>query len=375
MSSTPVTGSLAKAPTPLPPQAPGAKQTKAVTPPAAPAAKPAPAREPVTASSKVALGGSAGKQDDALYSSTGTLGVPAAAGAAAGGMAVANGVITAGGGHVTVDIEASDSAYQNKMYYSTDGFKTKHYIGADNQVGSVDIGQFQAGTKIEFGIDNGQGDSFRSGGADKNADGVDHVQTTRTADGGVRFGFEDLRGGGDRDYNDAVIKVRETPAAAAPVPAVAAANKVEPTVPARVEAVKPQQAAQAPKPAPVVAAPTPAKPPVSAPAAPVKSQPAPATNRSGLADGTNPGQGAQHTNSANPGTLNPNGAGKATVVPVPVKAAAPATVSNATSSTRTVADAARNAAAVTSYQQVASLAATVGNAADKKNGGATPVRA
>lgn len=169
----------------------------------------------------------------------------------------ANGVV-AGKGRVVIDIEASDSGYANKIFYSTDNFKTRQYVGIDNETGTVDLGTFKAGTKIQFGIDNGQGDFFTTGGKKANVDKFDHTQISKLADGGVRVGFEDLRGGGDRDFNDAIIRVRSV-------------------------------AVDAPA--------TPAKP----------TAPAANDNRSGLGDGTNPGQGAGSANSPNQGTLNPGG--------------------------------------------------------------------
>jgi hypothetical protein len=36
-----------------------------------------------------------------------------------------------------------------------------------------------------------------------NADGVDHIRLL----GDNTFGFEDLSGGGDRDYNDVIVRV------------------------------------------------------------------------------------------------------------------------------------------------------------------------
>lgn len=231
----------------------------------------------VVSSSSVALGGQS-KPNLGLYSPTGTVAkaaTPAPAAKAAAPAAPpkaaapvkaaapakpevlatnANGVV-AGQGRVVVDINASDSGYDNKIYYSTDNFKTKHYIGIDNQTGSVDLGTFKPGTTIQFGIDNGQGDFFKTGAASANADKFQHAQTSKTSTGGVRIGFEDLRGGGDRDFNDAIINVRSVP--------------------------------------------------VSAP--PVSNPPASNGNRSGLGDGTNPGQGAGTANSPNLGTNNPGG--------------------------------------------------------------------
>ena len=170
-----------------------------------------------------------------------------------------SGGFVAGGGDVVVDIKASDSGYNNKIYWSTDNFVTKNYIGIDNQTGSFNLGTFAKGTQISFGIDNGQNQFFKTGGASANFDNFDHTKTTETAEG-TQIGFEDLAGGGDRDFNDAIINVR---------------NVATPTG---------------------KATPTPIPTPVAAPK----------DNRSGLADGTNPGQGAGKSNSPNQGTLNPN---------------------------------------------------------------------
>ncbi len=178
----------------------------------------------------------------------------------------ADGGVIAGKGRVVVDIEASDSGYDNKIYFSTDNFKTRTYIGIDNQTGSVDLGSFKPGTKIQFGIDNGQGDFFKTGNKAANPDKFVHAQTAKTTDGGVRIGFEDLRGGGDKDFNDAIIKVRSV--------AQGVALPAPPAAPA-------------------------------APSAPAPSTPTSNDNRSGLGDGSNPGQGSGTANSPNQGTLNP----------------------------------------------------------------------
>lgn len=181
----------------------------------------------------------------------------------------ANGVV-AGKGRVVLDIEASDSGYANRIYYSIDNFKTKQYVGIDNQTRTVDLGTFKPGTTVQFGIDNGQGDFFKTGGAAANADKVDHTKISKLADGGVRVGFEDLRGGGDRDFNDAIIKVRSVALGAPLAP---------------------------PAPAPGGVQGVPGTPPANASNG----------NRSGLGDGTNPGQGAGTVKSPNQGTLNPGG--------------------------------------------------------------------
>jgi hypothetical protein len=111
------------------------------------------------------------------------------------------------GGKITVDIKASSSGYDNKIFYTAGDDPTRHYIGVDNHLAAVSIGTFLPGTLIKFGIDNGQGDIFVQGDAKRNADGIKHANVSVNADGSHDIGFEDLRGGGDNDFNDAVIRV------------------------------------------------------------------------------------------------------------------------------------------------------------------------
>lgn len=371
--------------------APQPAVAKAAAPATAPAAA-ANSKASATGQSAVVSLGQQKKNDLGLYNSVGAIGVPPGI-VTPSAVPPAKPAFTADGGDVVVDIKASDSGYNNRIFYSTDNFKTKTYIGIDNQVGSVNLGSFKAGTKIEFGIDNGVGNTFTTGGAAANADKFDHTQVTQATGGGVRIGFEDLYGGGDRDFNDAIIEVRNVAKndnrsglgdgtnpgkgtgtanspnqgtnnpggsgnnVAAPVPPKAPAPVAAPVAPAAVKtatslttaaallaatqaantqaansATKPATtpaAAAKPAPAPAKLAPAPiqVKPPVVAPA-PAKTTAAATvstakpvdakstaqsvntqTNRSGLADGTNPGQGSGTVNSPNIGTLNPNNVG------------------------------------------------------------------
>lgn len=195
-----------------------------------------------------------------LFNSAGVVPKPAVA-AAPAAPAGGGATFVAGKDDVTVEIQKSDSGFDNKIYYSTDNFATKHLIGIDNQTGTVNLGKFAEGTKIEFGIQNGVNQFFRTGAASTNVDNFQHAQISKNGDG-TQIGFEDLAGGGDKDFNDAIITVRSVPAKIAATPA-----------------------------------PTPA----------VKDT-APKDNRSGLGDGTNPGQGAGRENSPNQGTGNPGNA-------------------------------------------------------------------
>jgi hypothetical protein len=115
----------------------------------------------------------------------------------------------ANGSEVTVKVKASESDYDNKIYWSTDNFKTKNYVAVDNNAATVNIGSFKAGTKIEFGIENGANQFYRTGDASQNSDGIAHAKVS-TSDGVTTVKFEDLANGGDSDFDDAVITVQNS---------------------------------------------------------------------------------------------------------------------------------------------------------------------
>lgn len=212
----------------------------------------------------------------------------------------------ASGGDVVVDVKSSDSGYQNKIYWSTDNFKTKNYIGVDNNQASVNIGSFAKGTKVEFGIENDAGQFFRTGDASTNIDQQVHAKVT-TANNATEIGFEDLFGGGDNDFNDAIISVRSLDSnnskSATPVttPITTSTTKTTPNI----ETKTPVKAEPKTTVKPIATNPT---QPVTtkADAKPSTTAKTTQTNRSGLGDGTNPGQGAGTAKSPNQGTNNPS---------------------------------------------------------------------
>lgn len=132
----------------------------------------------------------------------------------------------ADGSEVVVDVLASSSGYDNKVYWSSDGWQTKNFVAVDDDVSSVSLGRFAAGTKIAFAIDNGDGGFFTTDERANAADGIDHARIERGARG-TRIGFEDLLGGGDMDFDDAVIQVRNADAAEE-APALPDAGPVDP---------------------------------------------------------------------------------------------------------------------------------------------------
>lgn len=72
---------------------------------------------------------------------------------------------------------------------------------------TFDIGTFPTGTELIFYINNSYSGQFLSGPGDRNPDGVVHAAFSRIGDQEWNIGWEDLWGGGDRDYNDIEFSV------------------------------------------------------------------------------------------------------------------------------------------------------------------------
>ena len=125
------------------------------------------------------------------------------------------------GDEVWVKFVSYDAQYRNDLYFfayvgqstvDAQYLFTNHtaVAGSERQV----LGGFTAGQEIVFGIyvyDQARGRyyTYYSGGAGNNPDGVKHVQLWKIEDGkyALRVGFEDLYGGGDKDYNDLIFEV------------------------------------------------------------------------------------------------------------------------------------------------------------------------
>ncbi len=79
-------------------------------------------------------------------------------------------------------------------------------IATNRDVGSkTTIGPYASGTELVFGIRAG-GQEFRLGPGTRNPDGIPHAIVDFDVDGCAVVGFEDLFGGGDRDYDDNIFK-------------------------------------------------------------------------------------------------------------------------------------------------------------------------
>ena len=142
-------------------------------------------------------------------------------------------MLVANDGYVTAEFLGSDAGYFNSLYLDSPDADARFVFDKETplNLGPVDLGRFAAGTELIFRLDvRNTGLSFFTGDADRNIDGIAHaLATTMLDDAGTYIttvGFEDLRGGGDLDFNDFEFRLTNVidpvPVAAPPVPALLA---------------------------------------------------------------------------------------------------------------------------------------------------------
>ena len=131
----------------------------------------------------------------------------------------------------TADIIATflggTALYSDDLFLSSDGGSTYGGLIFNNKTSSigstVNLGSFAIGTELIFKmIANSGKASYFTGGAERNKDGIAHARVQGDwKPGQTLVGFEDLAGGGDRDYDDVVISLSNTneDITAVPVPA------------------------------------------------------------------------------------------------------------------------------------------------------------
>jgi len=106
---------------------------------------------------------------------------------------------------VIVTCVSKGGGYTHELYLDN----TNTFICDSADVGTqVNLGTFPAGTELVFRLDVlNSGYSYYTGAASRNPDSEIHVRIDSTEAGTHLFGFEDLYGGGDRDYDDCVFSV------------------------------------------------------------------------------------------------------------------------------------------------------------------------
>lgn len=112
-------------------------------------------------------------------------------------------------GHVTAEFLGSDAGYTDILIFDPQGQNRTLFNGHATPVGTIiDLGVFSAGTELKFQLHvNNTGDDFYTGPASANSDNVFHASALLDGNRRAVLGFEDIRGGGDQDYNDLQFRV------------------------------------------------------------------------------------------------------------------------------------------------------------------------
>jgi hypothetical protein len=117
--------------------------------------------------------------------------------------------LVASGGEIVARFEGTDAGYDSQMAlvvtspaYSSGWIFPNH---STTNGATVSLGSFAAGTVLDFQLQVvNNGNVWHSGSASLNSDGVAHANVIYNWNGTGRtyVGWEDMSGGGDRDYND-----------------------------------------------------------------------------------------------------------------------------------------------------------------------------
>jgi RHS repeat-associated protein/uncharacterized repeat protein (TIGR01451 family) len=125
--------------------------------------------------------------------------MPSMAGAADDPPAVLGGQLFSTGAPVTVKVLPASAGLTSVLFLlepETVEIATNRDVGT-----TTTVGPYGSGTELVFGIRVG-GQEFRIGPGARNPDGLAHAVVDFDASGCAVVGFEDLFGGGDRDYDD-----------------------------------------------------------------------------------------------------------------------------------------------------------------------------
>ena len=110
-------------------------------------------------------------------------------------------------GDVTVTFQGSNAGYTSTLFFGgQELFASNVATGFE-----VTLEGLEAGQVLTFSIlVQDTGNTFHTGSGSGNIDGVAHATVSNLEDGGTQVGFEDLLGGGDRDYNDLMFSFSNT---------------------------------------------------------------------------------------------------------------------------------------------------------------------
>ena len=129
------------------------------------------------------------------------------------GLVHADSAVSIEGGNLIVNDSNSDvvvtclgksAGYTHSLYLdNTDTF----LFESSEENKEVNLGKFPLGVELIFKLEVSNGKSYFTGAAERNSDNVIHVKIEELESDTWWFGFEDIYGGGDADYNDCMFQV------------------------------------------------------------------------------------------------------------------------------------------------------------------------
>ena len=112
---------------------------------------------------------------------------------------VLGGQLYSTGGEITIEVLPASAGLTSTLFLME---PERVRVATNRDIGTkVTVGPYGNGEELVFGIEVG-GHEFRLGPGGRNPDGLEHGVVDFGADGCALVGFEDLFGGGDRDYDD-----------------------------------------------------------------------------------------------------------------------------------------------------------------------------
>ena len=129
--------------------------------------------------------------------------------------------LEATGTTVFITFIGSDAGYTSDIqFFATIGHVSQTLFSNKDAAGtSVQLNGLTAGQEVIFGIYvRNTGETFYVGSGSRNPDGLVHATVIALGNGRYQLGFEDLKGGGDMDFNDVILEVQGVNAVVNPEP-------------------------------------------------------------------------------------------------------------------------------------------------------------
>jgi hypothetical protein len=114
------------------------------------------------------------------------------------------------GGEVTIDPQPATAGLRSELWIVSPEVRfiafNERLNTSDPVQDPVTIGPYPAGAELVFEIRVATQGTFQTGPGTRNPDGIPHAVVTPDGVNSFLVGFEDLLGGGDRDYDDNVFR-------------------------------------------------------------------------------------------------------------------------------------------------------------------------